>query len=126
MAYIPLKTVKLFAAEFEKKLKGYTVEKYCHGDDITVYLLDDSLAILVQIVGYKCSLCLNPEQMYGYYRKNPFLEFPKDGETYYHLRIEELTPNTIQFKFNNTKFAKEMEEIKAACAVSQAVTRANS
>ena len=64
--------------------------------------------------------------MYGYYRKNPFLEFPKDGETYYHLRIEELPPNTIQFKFNNTKFAKEMEEIKAACAVSQAVTRANS
>ena len=111
MAYIPLKTVRLFAAEFEKKLKGYTVEKFCHGDDITVYLLDDSLAILVQIVGYKCSLCLNPEQMYGYYRKNPFLEFPKDGETYYHLRIEELTPNTIQFKFNNTKFAKEMEEI---------------
>ena len=34
MAYIPLKTVKLFAAEFEKKLKGYTVEKFCHGDDI--------------------------------------------------------------------------------------------
>ena len=56
MAYIPLKTVKLFAAEFEKKLKGYTVEKFCHGDDITVYLLDDSLALLVQIVGYKCSL----------------------------------------------------------------------
>ncbi len=27
MAYIPLKTVKLFAAEFEKKFKGYTVEK---------------------------------------------------------------------------------------------------
>ena len=36
MAYIPLKTVKLFAAEFEKKRKGYTVEKFCHGDDITV------------------------------------------------------------------------------------------
>ena len=111
MAFIPFNTIKLFASEFEKELSSYSVEKYSNGERISVYVLNDSLAILVQIVGYSCSLCLNPEQMYGYYRKIPFLEFPVDGKEYYHLRIEELTPNVIGFQYNNTKFCKRMQEI---------------
>ena len=46
--------------------------------------------------------------MYGHYRDNPYLEFPINGKEYYVLRIEELTPNVIGFKYNNTKFAQEM------------------
>ena len=70
MSYIPFSTIKLFANEFEKKLSGYTVRKFTHGDRISVYLIDDSLVLLSQIVGHSCSLCINAEEMYGHYRKN--------------------------------------------------------
>lgn len=111
MSYIPFSTIKLIANEFEKKLLGHTVKKFTHGNMISVYLIDDSLVLLSQIVGYSCSLCLNAEQMYGYYRSNPYLEFPVDGKEYYVLRIEELTPNVIGFKYNNTRFAQEMNKL---------------
>lgn len=106
---IPFSTIKLFASEFEKRLSPYSVNKYTYGDRITVYMINDSLAILVEIVGYICSLCLNPEEMYGHYRNYKYVEFPVDGKEYCILRIEELTPNNIGFKYNNTKFSTEMK-----------------
>ena len=110
--YIPLKTMELFLTEFESRLRGYSINKFSTPDNlVNVYLLNDSLAILVEIVGRKAHLCSNPEEMYGKYRNNPYLGFPVEGKTYYSLRIEELTPNDIGFKYNNTKFIKDMKAI---------------
>lgn len=110
--YIPIETMRFFLLEFEKKLQGYSVEKRNTPDGlINVYLLNDSLVILAELVGMQASLCCNAEEMYADYRNNPYLGFPVDGKVYYTLRIEELTPNEIGFKYNNAKFVREMEEI---------------
>ena len=110
--YIPIETMRYFLLEFEKRLQGYSVVKKCTPNGLTtVYLLNDSFAILVEFVGTKASLCYNAEDMYGDYRDNPYLDFPVNGQIYYTLRIEELTPNEIGFKYNNAKFAREMEAI---------------
>ena len=86
--YIPIKTMKYFLSEFEQRLQGYSVEKKSTPNGlINIYLLNDSLALLVEIVGRKASLCCNAEEMYGDCRKNPYLGFPIEGETYYTLRI---------------------------------------
>ena len=109
--YIPLKTMKFFLSEFEKRLQGYSIKKFGTEDSlINVYLLNDSYAILAQLVGYKAHLCLNAEEMYGHYRNNPYLGFPVEGNTYYSMRIEELTPNDIGFKFNHAKFVRELQQ----------------
>lgn len=74
--YIPIKTMKYFLSEFEKRLQAYSVEKKSTSNGlINIYLLNDSLALLVEIVGRKESLCCNAEEMYGDYRKNPYLGF---------------------------------------------------
>ena len=110
--YIPLTTMLFVLSEFEKRLSGYSIKKYNTKDNlINVFLIDDSLVILVELVGYKAHLCCNPEEMYGNYRNNPYLEFPVEGKTYYSLRIEELTPNEIGFKYNNTKFISELQSL---------------
>lgn len=104
--------MRYFLSEFEKKLNGYSVVKKSTSNGlVNIYLLNDSLVILAELVGIEANLCCNAEEMYGYYRDNPYLGFPVDGEMYYTLRIEELTPNDIDFKYNNAKFIREMERI---------------
>lgn len=62
--YIPLKTMELFLTEFESRLRGYSINQFSTPDNlVNVYLLNDSLAILVEIVGRKAHLCSNPEEM---------------------------------------------------------------
>lgn len=121
--YIPIKTMKYFLSEFEQRLQGYSVEKKSTPNGlINIYLLNDSLALLVEIVGRKASLCCNAEEMYGDCRKNPYLGFPIEGETYYTLRIEELTPNDIGFKYSNARFIREMQEITRIPFLSTAIS----
>ena len=111
MSYFPLKTIQMFMTEFEKHLGGFSVVKYSHKNLITVFVLNDSLLIWVELHGEVASPCLNAEEMYGKDRLNPYLEFPVKGKTYYQLRIAELTPNEIGFKYNNSKFVREMCEL---------------
>lgn len=111
MSYLPLQTVRFFASEFEKRLSMYSVKVYEHDEFLRVYSLNDSLLIMVELYGTKAEPCLNAEEMYGKDRSNPFLEFPIRGKTYYTLRIAELTPNNIGFKYNNAKFVREMQDI---------------
>lgn len=111
MSYFPLKTIQMFMTEFEKRLGGFSVVKYSHKNLITVFVLNDSLLIWVELHGEVASPCLNAEEMYGKDRLNPYLEFPVKGKTYYQLRIAELTPNEIGFKYNNSKFVREMCEL---------------
>lgn len=121
---MPLSTVKFFITEFEKKLSGYSVKEYIIDEFTKVAILDDSLAILLQIVPYVCSPCLNAEEMHGADRKKPYLCYPIKGETYYLLHIEELTYNTLGLKYNHTKFIKEMEKVTDIQYLSLAVTYA--
>jgi hypothetical protein len=84
MGYIPFSTAKSVQKEFEKCLQGYSVIQYTH-DMVTVYLLDDSLAILFELV-----------------------ETTVNHDISYAIHIAELTPNLIGFRFSSTKFARDM------------------
>lgn len=111
MPYIPLSTVKMFVAEFEELLRGYSIRKFSFGELINVYLINDSLVILVEAIGSKAHLCINAEEMYSDHRNNRYLGFPIENNTYYTLRIEELTHNDIGFKYNHARFVRKLEEM---------------
>lgn len=118
MSYLPYNTARYILENFEKMyLAKYAFHKYSKHikgespESIVVYLVEDSLVLLIDIIGESASVCCNAEEMYGYYRNNDFLEFPITGETYYKIRIEELTPNEIGLKYVHSKFVKKMEEI---------------
>ena len=118
MSYLPYNTARYILENFEKMyLSKYAFHKYSKHikgeipESIVVYLVEDSLVLLIDIIGNSASVCSNAEEMYGYYRNNDFLEFPITGETYYKIRIEELTPNEIGLKYVHSKFVKRMEEI---------------
>lgn len=110
MSYIPLETIKYFIGEFEKKLYGYSLQKYFIDELTRVVVLNDSLVLLIQIDAHIADPCLNAEQIHGEDRKNKYLCFPIKGECYYTLHIEELTYNEIGFKYNHTKFVNILEE----------------
>lgn len=111
MPFIPRSTIKEFIVEYEKLLNNYSIKKYTRGELLNVFVLNDSLVILVEAIQYKAHLCTNAEEMYSDHRSNPYLEFPIEGEDYYFLRIEELTHNDIGFKYNHAKFVRKMEEM---------------
>lgn len=111
MSYIPLETIEFFITYFEKKVSNYSVKEYVIDEYSKVLLLEDSLALLLEIVPYVASPCINVEEMYGKDRQNPYLSFPIKGKKYYLLHIEELTYNSLDFKYNHTKFIKKMKEI---------------
>ena len=110
--YIPLSTMQLFLSEFEKRLSSYSAKVYRSPDRLTyVYSLDDSLIILAQFIEYEAHLCSNADRMYAGFQNNPYLDFPIEGQMYYTLHIEELTPNYIGFQYNNARFVREMEAL---------------
>lgn len=111
MSYLPLSTVEMFLGYFEKKIEKYSVAKYTHDKFITVYSINDTLLLWVELIGTPADPCLNAEEMYGNDRDNPYLEFPVKGKMYYTMNIAELTPNNIGFRYNNAQFVCEMSEI---------------
>lgn len=112
MSNLPLKTAKFIVAEFEKKLSGFSIKAYKHDEFVTVYSLNDSLLIMVELYGVPAQPCSYAEAIiYESNRQNPYLEIPVVGKTYYVLRIAELTPNVIGFKYNHAKFVREMKSI---------------
>ena len=124
---IPLKTIDLFAQKFEDNLAKYSYQKYeridqeTH-DPLTVYLINDSLVLLVQKVGHTGQLYSNEGELYRDYLNNPYLESPKAKKRYYSLRIEELTHNDIQFKFDLHKFVVGLEELTGITNLDLSIT----
>lgn len=115
MPYVSLDTVKMFVAEFEKLLSGYSIRKFTHGELINVYLINDSLVILVEAIGSKAPpLCVNAEEIYSNHQSNRCLDSSLGYNTYYILRIEELTHNDIGFKYNHTQFVNNLEKKQAS------------
>ena len=104
-----INTIQRVLREFENELMGYSVEKKCTDDGlINVYILNDSLVLLAEFVGRKvdcveagkCKKQLNSSCSY--------LDDFTEEDVYYFLRVEELTPNVINYKFDRVGFAKKM------------------
>lgn len=90
MGYVPLKKAQFILAEFEKRLEGYSINEYHINDYEKVLLIEDSLALYCGIIEYDTF---------------------QEGEVDFGVYIEELTYNTLGWKYNHTQFVKKMEEI---------------
>lgn len=95
---------------FEKEIAGYTyqVEKLNHNNYI--YIIEDSLILLLSFVPDFISQCTSAEEYLKKYNINSYLEEEYLGDQFDSIKIEELTPNEIGFKINATRFSKSAEE----------------
>jgi len=111
MLHLPLRTVDYILSEFEKKLEGYTVQTFNINNFEKVLLIEDSLALYVGKILSDHPVCLNAEEIYAWTKKNEYMDMPKRGADYYYLIIEELTYNTLGFKYNHSKLIREIEAV---------------
>ena len=111
MNYLSLKAMIAFREHFEKKLDGFSVKVINHNELERVYVLEDSLVLLVQFAIDTLPVCTNAIDFYADYIDHPYLEFPVESGRYYDFVIEELTPNEINFKFDRTGFVEEVERL---------------
>lgn len=100
-----------FREHFEKKLDGFSVQVINHNELERVYVLEDSLVLLVQFALATLPVCTNAIDFYADYIDHPYLEFPVESGLYYDFIVEELTPNEINFKFDRTRFIEEVETL---------------
>lgn len=110
MLHLPLRTVKFLLTEFEKKLCKYSIKTYDIDELKKVIILEDSLALYIGIELEEFPICENIEEIYSWTKDCEFMDMPQKGKDYYILVIEELTYNTLGFKYNHSAFIRDMEE----------------
>lgn len=110
MNYVSLYTIKYLLDEFQKNLEGYHIDEYVINEYEKVLLVEDSLVLYCGILESTMPVCLNAEECYQDRKYNPFLNIPVEGEIYYELFIEELTYNSLGWKYNHSGFLRKMQE----------------
>ena len=108
MHYLSWKSMIAFREYFEKKLEGLFVQTQDLSQSERIYILEDSLVLLVHFVIDTLPVCTNAADFYLDYIDHPYLEFPVESGEYYDFVIEELTPNEINFKFDRVGFVEEV------------------
>lgn len=112
MLHLPLRTVDYILNEFEKKLSGYSIQTFIINNFEKVLLVEDSLALYIgKVLEDPRTVCVNVEEMYSWTKNTEYMDMPKKGSDYYLLMIEELTYNTLGFKYNHSKLIRELEAI---------------
>ena len=111
MLHLPLKTVQYILDKFEKNLSKYSAETYNIDELQKVVILEDTLALYIGIQKEDYPICENVEEKYEWAKDFEFMDIPEKGKDYYILVIEELTYNTLGFKYNHSAFIREMEAI---------------
>ena len=109
MKYLSLKAMIALRDYFEKKLEGFNIQICDHGKRERIYILEDSLVLLVQFLRDSLPVCGAVERLFSEYINHPYLELPVESGEYYDFVVEELTPNEINFKFDRCKFIEETE-----------------
>ncbi len=108
MLHLPLRTVQYIMSEFEEKFDKYSVETFVIDEFQKCVVLEDSLVLYIGILESKFPLCTNIEQIYGWTKNNNYMDYPSLESVYYELYIEELTFNTLGFKYNHSKFIRDI------------------
>lgn len=109
MVYLSRKIMLAFRECFEEKLKGFSVKTIDFNDNERIYILEDSLILLLSFEVDPMPVNASVNNELHKYKTHPYLEIPKSSETYYNFVIEELTPNTMGFKFNRVALVEEVE-----------------
>ena len=110
MSHLPLRTVMYILNEFEKMISKYSFKVYLIDDNKKVVLLEDSLALYIGIEEDKMPVCLNAAEVYSWALNNDYMDIPSKDVPSYCLAIEELTYNSLGFKYNHSKFLCDLEK----------------
>lgn len=92
--FLTLEKIEIVRKEFEKYFAGYDLIQKDIDYFNRIYILNDSLIILSEIIEDKSSRPLN---------------IRADKTKYFLFQVEELTYNEIGFKFNNSKFIRNLK-----------------
>lgn len=95
---------------FEKHLDKYNKKIFEIDELQKCIVIEDSLVLYIGIIKSDFPLCLNVEDFYSWTWDNDFMDYPEQNMTFYELYIEELTYDTLGFKYNHTNFIRELEE----------------
>lgn len=96
MGLYPERTIRRIINEFFKILSDYSVEEYRKDDNLSFYIVNDSLVLVLKLIELKrepSSITTIRERMYN------------------GLEIEELTYNEIGFKYNHSEFVRRLEKL---------------
>lgn len=110
MSYLPLRTVNYILNEFEKTFDKYSVQTYSIDNFRKVVLIEDSLALYIGIKEDSMPICLNADEIYSWALNNNYMDIPSKNTTSYCLTIEELTYNSLGFKYTHSKFLHNIEK----------------
>lgn len=91
---------------FEKTLLGYSFEIKIMNSNNYIYVIEDSLALLVSFVPNFAAQYESAEAYLREYNMNRYLEEDYSGDEFEHFAIEEITPNQIDFKFDSKGLSK--------------------
>jgi len=111
MLHLPLRTVGFILDKFEKNLESYAVETYRIDDFEKVLVIEDSLVLYVGKILSNSPVCLNADKMYAWTAGTPYMDMPVANGEYYELYIEEVTYNSLGFKYNHSRFLRDMEVV---------------
>lgn len=107
--FIPYQTILHIKGEFSKKIASYSVKEYKIDSFSFIYVLNDSLVLLLEILEDDSPIPININEN-ELYRSSEYLELVSDKRKYYKFYIEELTYNEIGFKHNHSKFLRTLEK----------------
>ncbi len=108
--HLPLRTIKHIADKYKESFAPHNYVEHKVNEFESVYILDDSLVIAINIYIENMPVALNAAEIYADKIDNPYFNIPVRDGTYYCLDIEELTYNEINYKYNHSAFIRQMEE----------------
>lgn len=103
--FIPYQSILHIKERFLEKVTSYSVKEYKIDTFSFIYILNDSLVLLLEILEDDSPIPINVNDN-KVYKSNKYLDPVSDRERYYKLYIEELTYNEIGFKHNRSKFVR--------------------
>ena len=123
--FYTFQAILVFREVFEKMLSGFSVKIINHGEFERVYIIEDSLVLLSTIEEDPFPVFLNfstwgTRELRDEIVNNAYYGLPTDSSKYYQMKIEELTPNQIDFHINQDDFKRELSNSLSISIVSSA------
>lgn len=110
MLHLPLRTAQFLISEFEKNICKYSIETHKINEFEKVVILEDALALYIGIQVEDSCVAENANEIWSWTKDCEFMDIPQKGEEYYIVTLEELTYNSLGFKYNHSAFIRDMEK----------------
>lgn len=111
MLELSFDSIVLIRENFEKLLEGYIFKTVLYNDYSRIYILNDSLVLLFEVMNHKITYFNNKGIKKDNTINSKFVDLGIYGNLGYSYRIVELTYNEIGFKYNNEKFKNTIKSL---------------